>query len=135
MIAVDTSALIAIILNEPERDAFLGVLDDAAAIVMSAASLVETRLVAWSRGQQPFVDAVNALILAYGIEVAPADWSDADHAHDANVTYGKGGGHPINLNFGDLFSYSLASARGLPLLFKGDDFGQTDIVSAATMTA
>ena len=135
MIAVDTSALIAIILNEPERDAFLGTLDEAAAIVMSAASLVETRLVAWSRGRQPLVDEVNALILAYRIEVAPVDWSDADHAYDANITFGKGGGHPANLNFGDLFSYSLAKARGAPLLFKGDDFGKTDIVSPARMTA
>ncbi len=130
MIAVDTSALIAIVLNEPERDVFLAVLDEASAVVMSSASLVETRLVAWSRGQQSLVEEVNALILAYGIEIAPTSKPDAESAHNANVTFGKGSGHPAQLNFGDLFGYALAKTRGLPLLFKGDDFSRTDIESA-----
>jgi ribonuclease VapC len=128
MIAVDTSALVAIILNEPERDQFLAVLDEASAIVMSATSLVETRLVAWSLGQQILVDEVNALILAYSIEIVPAGEPDADFAHAANITYGKGSGHPAQLNFGDLFSYALAKSRDIPLLFKGYDFAQTDII-------
>ncbi len=131
MIAVDTSAMIAIILNEPERAAFLAILDKAPVILMSSTSLVETRLVAWSRGQQSLIDEVNALILAYGIEIAPTGGPDADCAHEANVTYGKGSGHPAQLNFGDLFSYALAKSRDIPLLFKGQDFAQTDIGCAS----
>jgi ribonuclease VapC len=127
MIAVDSSALIAIILNEPERPSILAILDNATAIVMSSTSLVETRLVAWSRGQQALVDEINALVLAYGIEIAPTGLPDADYAHEANVTYGKGSGHPAQLNFGDLFAYALAKARDIPLLFKGNDFAHTDV--------
>ena len=131
MIAVDSSAMIAIILNEPERPSILTILDNATAIVMSSASLVETRLVAWSRGQHALVDEVNALVLAYGIEIAPTGLPDADTAHEANVTYGKSSGHPAQLNFGDLFAYALAKSRGIPLLFKGNDFAQTDVTAAA----
>ena len=130
MIAVDSSALIAIMLNEAERASFLDILDNAPAIVMSAPSLVETRLVAWARGQESLVDQVNALVLAYGIEIAPPGLPEADYAHDANVRYGKGSGHPAQLNFGDLFAYALARSRDIPLLFKGNDFAHTDIMSA-----
>jgi ribonuclease VapC len=130
MIAVDSSALIAIMLNEAERASFLDILDNAPAIVMSAPSLVETRLVAWARGQESLVDQVNALVLAYGIEIAPPGLPEADYAHDANVRYGKGSGHPAQLNFGDLFAYALAKSRDIPLLFKGNDFAHTDIMSA-----
>jgi ribonuclease VapC len=130
MIAVDSSALIAIILKEPERPSFLTLFDEAQAICMSSASLVETRIVAWSRGQQPFVDEVNALIAAYGIEIVPPGQEEADIAHEANTRFGKGNGNTAGLNFGDLFSYSLAKARAVPLLFKGEDFPATDIIPA-----
>ena len=126
MIAVDSSALIAIMLNEAERASFLDILDNAPAIVMSAPSLVETRLVAWARGQESLVDQV----MAYGIEIAPPGLPEADYAHAANVRYGKGRGHPAQLNFGDLFAYALARSRDIPLLFKGHDFTHTDIMSA-----
>ena len=130
MIAVDSSALIAIMLNAAERASFLDILDNAPAIVMSAPSLVETRLVAWARGQELLVDQVNALVLAYGIEIAPPGLPEADYAHAANVRYGKGSGHPAQLNFGDLFAYALAKSRDIPLLFKGNDFAHTDVMSA-----
>jgi ribonuclease VapC len=130
MIAVDSSALIAIMLNEAERASFLDILDNAPAIVMSAPSLVETRLVAWARGQELLVDQVNALVLAYGIEIAPPGLPETDYAHAANVRYGKGSGHAAQLNFGDLFAYALAKSRDIPLLFKGNDFAHTDIMSA-----
>ena len=58
------------------------------------------------------------------------DAAQASLARDADIRFGKGTGHPAQLNFGDLFSYSLAKSRGIPLLFKGDDFAQTDILSA-----
>jgi ribonuclease VapC len=130
MIAVDSSALIAIMLNEAERASFLDILDNAPAIVMSAPSLVETRLVAWARGQELLVDQVNALVLAYGIEIAPPGLPEADYAHAANVRYGKGSGHAAQLNFGDLFAYALAKSRDISLLFKGHDFAHTDVMSA-----
>jgi ribonuclease VapC len=76
------------------------------------------------------VDEVNALILAYAIEIAATGAPEAELAHLANITYGKGSGHPAQLNFGDLFSYALAKSRDMPLLYKGDDFGKTDIASA-----
>jgi ribonuclease VapC len=60
----------------------------------------------------------------------PSGPAEADAAYAAFVAYGKASGHPAALNFGDVFSYALAKVRGLPLLFKGDDFSQTDIASA-----
>jgi ribonuclease VapC len=76
------------------------------------------------------VDQVNALVLAYGIEIAPPGLPETDYAHAANVRYGKGSGHRAQLNFGDLFAYALAKSRDIPLLFKGHDFAHTDIMSA-----
>jgi ribonuclease VapC len=63
-------------------------------------------------------------------EVVPPGQAETDAAYAAFVAYGKGSGHPAALNFGDIFSYALAKVRDSPLLFKGDDFAQTDIVSA-----
>jgi ribonuclease VapC len=66
----------------------------------------------------------------FDAEIVPPDAEQADIAHEAFVTYGKGHGHPAGLNFGDLFSYALAKARCVPLLYKGGDFAQTDIAAA-----
>ena len=63
------------------------------------------------------------------ITVVPFDAEQAELANNANHRYGKGHGHPAQLNFGDTFSYALAAARGLPLLFKGNDFARTDVAS------
>ena len=130
MIAVDTSALMAIVLHEPERTTFLAIINRADVIVMSSASLIETRIVCFRRGGQPLVAEVDDLIEAFGIQIIPPDAAEIAIAHDAFVHYGKGNGHPAQLNFGDLFSYALAKAGDMPLLFKGDDFGRTDIVPA-----
>jgi len=64
-------------------------------------------------------------------ELAAPGAAETDAAYAAFVAYGKGSGHPAALNFGDLFSYALATVRGLPLLYKGYDFSQTDVVDAA----
>ena len=63
-------------------------------------------------------------------EVVPVDAAMADLAYDAFEIYGKGSGHPAQLNFGDTFSYALAKIKNVPLLFKGDDFSRTDVQSA-----
>lgn len=130
MIVVDTSALVAILLNEPERHAFLDCIESYGSTLVSVCSLVEARMVAHGRGGERLVALFEALIEALGIEVAAVTAEQAGVAHLAFIRYGKGSGHPAQLNFGDLFSYALAKVRGAPLLFKGDDFARTDIAPA-----
>lgn len=132
MIAVDTSALIAILFGEPEREQFQTILDSAPAVVMSAATLVEARIVTRRMAGDPMVELLHALIEQAGIQIEPVTEADSAIAHEAFLKYGKGNGHPAQLNFGDLFSYALARARSLPLLFKGNDFVATDVVPAAS---
>lgn len=81
------------------------------------------------RGQRAVV-LVNDLIRLPLFELVAPGPAEMDAAYAAFVAFGKGSGHPASLNFGDVFSYALAKVRGLPLLFKGDDFSQTDIASA-----
>jgi len=131
MIVADTSALIAIILNEPERDRFTASIAAAGRVGISVATVVETRLLLHRRGGAKLAKAIDLLLASDRFEVVAVDPDQADIAHAAFVAYGKGSGHPAQLNFGDLFSYALAKARGVPLLYKGDDFAQTDIVTAA----
>lgn len=131
MIAVDTSAVIAILFGEPEREDFYAILDSAPAAVMSAGTLVEARIVARRLAGDAMVDLLHTLIDRAGIQIEPVTEAHSAIAHQAFVKYGKGNGHPAQLNFGDLFSYALAKQRNLPLLFKGGDFAATDITSAA----
>jgi ribonuclease VapC len=131
MIVADTSALIAIFLDEPERDRFAASVATAERVGISVATLVETRLVLHRRGGAKLTKAIELLLGSNRFEVVAVDADQADIAHAAFVTYGKGTGHPAGLNFGDLFSYALAKARAVPLLYKGDDFARTDIAAAA----
>ncbi len=130
MIVVDSSALIAICLYEAERDQFIDVMDEADRILLSAATVVESRIVAHNKGGATLVEELNELLEAFDAEIVSPDLEQADIAHAAFVAYGKGSGHPAGLNFSDLFSYALANARGVPLLYKGDDFVHTDIAAA-----
>jgi ribonuclease VapC len=130
MIVADTSALIAIILDEPERDRFAASIAAAERVGISAATVVETRLVLHRRGGAKLSKAIDLLLASDRFEVITVDADQATVAHTAFVAYGKGSGHPAQLNFGDLFSYALAKARGVPLLYKGDDFVHTDIEAA-----
>lgn len=132
MIAVDTSALIAILFGEPEREQFQAVLDEASGLVISAATLVEARIVTRRRAGDPMVELLHALIERAGIRVEPVTDHQTTIAHAAFLKFGKGNGHPAQLNFGDLFSYALAKGRNVPLLFKGNDFAATDIASAGS---
>ena len=130
MIAVDTSALIAILRNEPERAAFLEVLQNADPVLISPGTVIECHVVCYRRGGQALVHQLEALLAAISVVVAPLEPADLDIAHAAFVRYGKGTGRSAGLNFGDLFSYALAKARNVPLLYKGDDFARTDIAAA-----
>ena len=126
---VDTSALIAILHDEPDAAAFGAALTEAAAVTMSAATLVELTLVAEGRGGRPMGDRVNRLLASAKVEVVPFTAEHAALAAEGWRRYGKGR-HPAGLNLGDCFAYALAQSRNEPLLFKGTDFAQTDVKAA-----
>ncbi len=131
MIAVDTSAIVAIVFDEAERPAFLQVIQRAGKALISTVSVVEARVVVYGRRGQRGIVIIDDVLRLPMFEIAPPGVAELDAAYAAFVVYGKGSGHPANLNFGDLFSYALAKVRSLPLLFKGNDFSHTDIQSAA----
>jgi ribonuclease VapC len=132
MIVVDTSALVAIAFDEPEREALLRVIKVADKALISTVSVVEARMVIYGRRGQRAVIHVDDLLRLPLFELVAPSTREMDAAYAAFVAFGKGSGHPAGLNFGDVFSYALAKVRGLPLLYKGDDFAQTDIASALT---
>ena len=131
MIVADTSALVAIVFAEPERAAFVQVMERADRVLLSTVSVVEARMVVHGRRGQRAVVLLDDLIRLPMFELVPPGLAEMDAAYAAFVAFGKGSGHAAGLNFGDVFSYALAKVRSLPLLFKGDDFSQTDIASAA----
>ena len=130
MIVVDTSAIVAIAFGEPERGAFVQIIEQADKALISTVSAVEARMAVHGRRGQRAVALVDDLLRLPVFELVAPGAGEMDAAYSAFVVFGTGSGHPANLNFGDLFSYALAKARGLPLLYKGDDFAQTDVLSA-----
>ncbi|MFY9876596.1 MAG: type II toxin-antitoxin system VapC family toxin [Rhodomicrobium sp.] len=130
MIAIDSSALVAILQNEPDALLFAEAIGGAEAIVVSAVTLFETSMVLAGRVQDETAwRLLDALIGRAKIEIVPFDAGQAAIARAAFHKYGKGR-HPAALNFGDCASYALAKSKGAPLLYKGADFAKTDIVSA-----
>ncbi len=129
---VDTSALIAILRAEPEASACAEAIESASIRRLSAASYVEVGAVIDRAGDAIASRRVDELLAVTGIGIEPVTASQARIAREAYRDFGKGSGHPASLNFGDCFSYALAKATGEPLLFKGEDFQQTDIASALT---
>ena len=130
MIVIDTSAIAAIVFKEPERKSFLDAIESSDRTLIASPTALEARLVMHGRKGERGVVLLNELISNPKFEWIAPDREIIDVAHAAFVTYGKGSGHPAGLNFGDLFSYALAKVRGLPLLYKGEDFAKTDIESA-----
>ena len=128
MIVVDTSAVVAIVFGEPEREAFVRVLDKTDKALISTVSVLEARMVVHGRRGQRAVVLLDDLLRLPVFEWVAPDLLETDAAYAAFVAFGRGSGHSAALNFGDLFSYALAKTRGLPLLYKGHDFAQTDIV-------
>lgn len=127
---VDPSALMAILLSEPEEAQFLEALHAAEQCSLAAGSWVEIAAVLTrSRRVQAFA-ALHILMHEAEIEVEPTSATQAQIAHEAYRTYGMGTGHPARLKFGDCFAYALSRESGRPLLFKGDDFRHTDVESA-----
>jgi ribonuclease VapC len=130
VIVVDSSAMVAIVFGEPERVRFVEAIERADRALVSAVTVVESKMVVQGRRGQRAVIILDNLLRLPVFEIVSPGSLEVDAAYSAFVAFGKGSGHPASLNFGDLFSYALAKVRGLPLLYKGDDFSQTDIASA-----
>ena len=126
MIVVDTSALMAILLAEPESDRCIAVLEDQTNIAISAGTLAEALIVA---GRRNVGGEMTALVEGLGFDVVPVSSSAATKVAQAYARWGRGV-HPAALNFGDCFAYALARETGAPLLFVGHDFALTDIAQA-----
>ena len=126
---VDTSALLAILFREPEHPDLNTALGEEEERTMSAVSLFEASTVTARRQGLSGLRDLDELVRLLDLEVAPFSAAQAALAREAFIRFGKGA-HPARLNLGDCCSYALAKERGQALLFKGDDFAQTDIVSA-----
>lgn len=126
---VDTSALIAILLEEAERETFKRSLIATDTCRLSVVSLVEATIVIERRRGADGGRALKRLLAEAGIELMPVTAEQAESARRAWRRFGKGN-HRAGLNFGDCFAYALAETTGEPLLFKGEDFALTDIQSA-----
>jgi len=123
---IDSSVLIAILEFEPEAEQLAEAIEQDHVRLISAASIVETTIVIENRRGGDGVKALNLLMDKIAIEIVPVTAEHAITACQAYRDFGKGR-HPAKLNFGDCFSYAAAKLRGEPLLFKGNDFNQTDI--------
>lgn len=124
---VDTSAVLAILLNEPERRTFNEAIEAAESRRMSAASFVEVSIVIESRFGAEGVRDLDLFLERAGIELTAVDVEQAQAARRAYSRFGKGR-HRAGLNYGDCFAYALAVILDQPLLYKGDDFGWTDVL-------
>jgi ribonuclease VapC len=129
VIALDTSALIAVAHREERFRIFRDTLQRAACIV-GAPTLVETHMVLGGRKAVDPVAFIATLHADLRLHVVPFDLAHFHASRDAFDRYGKGRGHPAQLNFGDCLSYAVAKVAGVPLLYAGADFALTDIASA-----
>ena len=126
MIAVDTSALMAIVLGEGEATACMGVLKTETEVLISAGTVAEALIVAARRNVS---GEMAKLIFGLGFDVVTVTAASARRIGEAYEQWGKGL-HPAGLNFGDCFSYEVAKEHGCRLLFVGNDFARTDLASA-----
>jgi ribonuclease VapC len=126
---VDCSALLAVILNEDDEPRFAEAMIDAPVLRMSAANWVEAAIVVASHKNPAAADRFEDLVGALRLEIVPVTVEDAYRTRAAHHDYGRGR-HRARLNYGDCFAYALAKRTREPLLFKGNDFSQTDIEPA-----
>ena len=124
---VDTSALVAVVTQETEAHAFALAMHRADFLRLSAASYLEASIVL-NKHRDPVLNAkLDELIEDVELIIEPVTVEQARIARQAYRDYGRGSGHPANLNFGDCFSYALSRVKREPILFKGDDFIHTDL--------
>jgi ribonuclease VapC len=128
-VIVDTSALLAVIFNEADEPQFLATMVDATVLRMSTANWVEAALVIDSRNSPRAKVRFEDLIQELQVTLVPVSVDMAYRCRVAHSEYGRGN-HPAKLNYGDCFAYALAKETREPLLFKGNDFAQTDIEPA-----
>lgn len=129
---IDTSALIAILRDEPEARFCAMAIESAAQRRVSAANFLEAAVVIDGSRDPVASRRFDELVREARLSVEPVTEAQARIARDAYRDFGKGSGHPAQLNFGDCFAYALAKATGEPLLFKGNDFTHTDITPVRT---
>jgi ribonuclease VapC len=129
-VIVDSSAVVGILNGEPDAEALTDALVSARNRRMSAAALVELYVVVDGKRDPVRSGRLDELLRSSEMEIIDVTAEQAHIARTAYRDFGKGSGHAAGLNFGDCFSYALAKVTGEPLLFKGDDFGHTDLTSA-----
>ena len=127
---VDTSAIIAVLKQEPDADLFAAALSRPGSKLISAANFLEASIVVDANRDPILSRRFDDLLNMAQVKIEPVSDLHARLARSAYRDYGKGSGHGAGLNFGDCFSYALAKATGDKLLFKGEDFSKTDIASA-----
>lgn len=128
---IDTSALLAILFGEPEATRLIDAIDRDPTPLIGAPTLVEAGAVMLGKKGPTGAVALDALMQRLDITVEPFSETAADFARSAYSRYGKGVGGPAVLNYGDCLSYGVAQAMSQPLLFKGDDFPETDVLVAS----
>ena len=127
---VDSSAVVAIVNGEPDAQAFADAIEQSEAGSISAVTLLETCIKLDAQSSRNISRRLDRLIAAAQLDVIDVTVEQVAIGREAYAEFGKGSGHPARLNFGDCFSYALAFATGEPLLYKGNDFSQTDLKSA-----
>ena len=126
MIAVDSSAIVAVLKSEPDTDRIYSALEIAGRSFISASNVLELQLVLAEKRFLTGWEQIESLFATYSVAIKPFDERQLRIAREAAVMYGKGR-HKAGLNFGDCFAYALAKAEGLPLLCTGNDFAHTDV--------
>jgi ribonuclease VapC len=126
LIVLDTSALVALLLGEPEAPRLSQRIAREDLLVISAGTATEALILSGQRGFRP---RLEGMLKELAVEIVPLMAADITQVADAYARWGRGN-HPAGLNFGDCFAYSLAHARQCPLLFVGNDFSRTDIEAA-----
>jgi ribonuclease VapC len=124
---LDTSAIVAILQDEPESPAFAHAVEDNRPVRVSAANWLEAAILVDGNRSPALSRRFDELLREAAVEVEPVTAQQAEFAREAYRAFGRGSGHPAHLNFGDCFAYALAMERDEPLLFKGKDFAHTDV--------
>jgi len=129
-VIVDSSAMVAILRDEPDALMFAESIERAAIVRISAANFLETAIVIDASRSPISSRRVDDFAIESRLRIEPVTETQAHIARQAYRDFGRGSGHPAGLNFGDCFAYALAKATGEPLLYKGSDFSHTDVASA-----
>lgn len=124
---VDTSVVVAILRGEPDSREYVAALNSISPRRLSAGNYLELAIIIDKQRSEPASQRLDAFLAEMQIEIEPVTATQAKLARAAYRQFGKGSGHPAELHYGDCFAYALAKDKGEPLLFKGNDFAQTDI--------